>query len=180
MVVERLPGIIIANSIDLSGIDIRTVDMYQYLYTLRFSSCFHSCFLWYQFYQEAILISHANPLEKYCCFYSSAAGFCDYEEESNDHGFYQWNETRVGEIDKQICTHGIKPQYSDGKATRLCGHTGWMNYDGSACISNASNELTLLREVNWLIYNIHLFSSCNSWHLVRRSSITLYVRHFST
>ena len=85
---------------------------------------------------------------EYCCFYSSGAGFCGYEEESNAHGFYQWNETPVGETDKQVCTHGNKPDYPDGIATRDCGPNGWMDYDGSACISNASNELTLLLEVN--------------------------------
>ena len=80
----------------------------------------------------------------YC---TSATGFCDYEEEANDHGFYKWNETPVGETDKQVCTHGNKPEYPNGIATRDCGTSGWMDYDGSACISNATYELMLLSQV---------------------------------
>ena len=86
-------------------------------------------------------------------YYSSANGFCDYEEEGNDHGFYKWNETRVDETDKQMCTHGNKLEYPDGKAIRYCGPSGWMDYVGTACISNASYELTQLGEVHWNFIN---------------------------
>ena len=138
MVDERLPGIIIPNSIHLSGIDLHTEIFFLFSFLLFMVSSL----------SRSYFNSDANPLDKYCCFYSSGAGFCDYEEESNAHGFYQWNETPVGERDKQMCTHGNKPDYPDGIATRDCGPNGWMDYDGSACISNASNELTLLLEVN--------------------------------
>lgn len=83
-------------------------------------------------------------------YYTLATGFCDYEEEGNDHGFYKWNETPVGETDEQVCTHGNKPEYPDGIATRDCGPSGWMDYDGSACISNATYELMLLSQVHTL------------------------------
>lgn len=84
------------------------------------------------------------------CFYSIAirTGFCDSEVEDTDHGKYTWNETQVGTTDEQECTYGNKEEDSNGKATRYCGSTGWMDYDGSACISRASYELLLLSKVH--------------------------------
>ena len=75
-------------------------------------------------------------------------GFCNRETESNDHGFYTWNETHVGETDKQICVNGPKERYPNGRASRYCmGPLLWMVYSGVECVSDATARLRMLKGV---------------------------------
>ena len=80
------------------------------------------------------------------CFFCIESGFCDYEEVSNvdtDHGAFIWNETHVGETDEQGCPFGPE----GAKATRYCGHGGWMMYNGEDCTPEATYRLMQLTEV---------------------------------
>ena len=76
---------------------------------------------------------------------------CEAEEEQTEHGSFTWDETRVGEIDEQVCPFGNDEGVPEGsKATRACGPEGWMMYNGDACIPEATYILIQLAMVRTL------------------------------
>ena len=79
-------------------------------------------------------------------FQSTETGFCDFESQNTDHGFYNWTETEVGQTDMQSCEFGPKKEYEpDGKAKRMCAaHREWEQYDGEQCITRRTHELQRL------------------------------------
>ena len=93
--------------------------------------------------------------------YFTDDGFCNRENEKTDHGSYTWNETQVGETDKQMCMNGPKDEYDpDGRASRYCrGDLDWMTYSGAECVSDATVRLRQLEMVYTMPYVLILYQS---------------------
>ena len=98
----------------------------------------------------AFLLRHHVEYYYYHIIPVLGAGFCDYEMEQTDHGPYNWSETHVHETDQQECVFGPKTGFpKPSYATRTCiGHKQWMDYDSTACLSEAASFLLSIGEVH--------------------------------
>ena len=84
-------------------------------------------------------------------------GFCDFEPQDTDHGFYNWTETEVGQTNLQKCEFEPKQEFvPDGRANRMCNaHRKWEEYNGTQCITRRTFELQRLVSCGEEVQSIH-------------------------
>ena len=80
-----------------------------------------------------------------------------------------WDETRVGEIDEQVCPFGNDEGVPEGsKATRYCGPEGWMTYNGDACIPEATHiliQLAMVYDLSMIGHNFTFIAHMSRYNL---------------